>query len=73
MNLPPTLVAVCVALGFGYAAFGTVTVLSDAAWGVRLWPLELAVAGLAGWASFRWFGRLQSGQARSPRPDRGER
>ncbi len=75
MNFPPQAIAlgVLVGLGFGYATFGLITVLSNVIVGQRLWWLEwgfgLVVAALVSVQ----FSRIQSQQANAPRADRGER
>ena len=72
-SLAPYLIAVCVAVGFGYAAFGVVTALTNILVGARLWVLEVGVGVLAAWATLVWMQRLQTRQTSSPRLDRGER
>lgn len=75
MSLTPQAIALglLVGLGFGYAAFGLVVVLSNVIVGQRLWWLEwgfgLVVAALV----TIQFSRLQSRQSSTPRADRGER
>jgi hypothetical protein len=75
MNFPPQAIALglLVGLGFGYAAFGVVTILSNVIVGQRLWWLEwsfgLVVAALVAVL----FSRAQARQVSTPRADRGER
>lgn len=75
MNFAPQAIALglLVGLGFGYAAFGVVVMLSNVGAGQRLWWLEwgfgLVIAALV----IVQFSRAQSRQSSAPRADRGER
>ncbi len=62
-----------VGLGFGYAAFGLVTVITNVIVGQQLWWLEWGFALIAAALVAVWFSRLQSRQLVAPRMDRGER
>ena len=73
LSWPAVVVALCVGVGFYYAAFAVISITSSVLWGSRLWGLEFVVALLAAWAVIVWFGRLETRQRSNPRLDRGER
>ena len=73
LSWPAVIVALCVAVGFYYAAFAVISIASSVVWGSRLWGLEFVVALLAAWAVLAWFGRVETRQGSNPRLDRGER
>ena len=73
LSWPAIIVALCVGVGFYYAAFAVISIASSVLWGSRLWGLEFVVALLAAFAVLVWFGRLESRQSQNPRHDRGER
>ena len=73
LSWPAVVVALCVGVGFYYAAFAIISISSSVLWGSRLWGLEFVVALLAAWAVIAWFGRLETRQRSNPRLDRGER
>jgi hypothetical protein len=73
LSWPAVVVALCVGVGFYYAAFAVISISSSVLWGSRLWGLEFVVALLAAWAVIAWFGRLETRQRSNPRLDRGER
>jgi hypothetical protein len=73
LSWPAVVVALCVGVGFYYAAFAVISISSSVLWGSRLWGLEFVVALLAAWAIIAWFGRLETRQRSNPRLDRGER
>jgi hypothetical protein len=75
VNFTPQAIALglLVGLGFGYAAFGLVTVISNVIVGQQLWWLEWGFALVVAALVTVWFSRLQSRQSSAPRADRGER
>jgi hypothetical protein len=73
LSWPAVILALCVAVGFYYAAFAVISITSGVLWGSRLWGVEFVVALLAAWAVLVWFGRLETRQSSNPRLDRGER
>ena len=73
LSWPAVIVALCVGVGFYYAAFAVISIASSVLWGSRLWGLEFVVALLAAFAVIAWFGRLEVRQRSNPRLDRGER
>ena len=73
LSWPAVIVALCVGVGFYYAAFAVVSISSSVMWGSRLWGVEFVVALLAAWAVLAWFSRLETRQGSNPRLDRGER
>jgi hypothetical protein len=73
LSWPAVIVALCVGVGFYYAAFAVISITSGVLWGSRLWGVEFVVAVLAAWAVLAWFGRLETRERSNPRFDRGER
>jgi hypothetical protein len=73
LSWPAVIVALCVGVGFYYAAFAVISIASNVLWGSRLWGVEFLVALLAAWAVIAWFGRLETRERSNPRLDRGER
>jgi hypothetical protein len=73
LSWPALVVALCVGVGFYYAAFAVISISSGVLWGSRLWGVEFLVALLAAWAVLAWFGRLETRERSNPRLDRGER
>jgi hypothetical protein len=75
MNFTPQAVVLglLVGLGFGYAAFGLVTVITNVIVGQQLWWLEWGFALTVAALVMAWFSKLQSRQSSTPRADRGER
>jgi hypothetical protein len=73
LSWPAVIVALCVGVGFYYAAFAVISITSNVLWGSRLWGVEFVVAVLAAWAVLAWFGRLETRERSNPRLDRGER
>jgi hypothetical protein len=73
LSWPAVVVALCVGVGFYYAAFAVISIASSVLWGSRLWGVEFVVALLAVFAVLAWFGRLETRQRSNPRLDRGER
>jgi hypothetical protein len=73
LSWPAVVVALCVGVGFYYAAFAVISISSSVLWGSRLWGLEFVVALLAAWAVIAWFGRVETRERSNPRLDRGER
>jgi hypothetical protein len=73
LSWPAVIVALCVGVGFYYAAFAVISIVSSVLWGSRLWGVEFVVAVLAVFAVLAWFGRLETRQGSNPRLDRGER
>jgi hypothetical protein len=73
LSWPAVIVALCVAVGFYYAAFAIISITLSVLWGSRLWGLEFVVALLAAWVVITWFGRLETRERSNPRLDRGER
>jgi hypothetical protein len=73
LSWPAVVVALCVGVGFYYAAFAVISISSSVLWGSRLWGLEFVVALLAAFAVLAWFGQVETRQSSNPRLDRGER
>jgi hypothetical protein len=73
LSWPAFIVALCVGVGFYYAAFAIISITSSVLWGSKLWGVEFVVALLAAIAVLAWFGRLETRQSSNPRLDRGER
>ena len=73
LSWPAVVVALCVGVGFYYAAFAVISIASSVLWGSRLWGVEFVVALLAAFAVLAWFGRLETRERSNPRLDRGER
>jgi hypothetical protein len=75
MNIAPQAIVlgVLVGLGFGYAAFGLVTVISNVIVGQQLWWLEWGFALMVAALVTVLFSRIQARQLATPRTDRGER
>ena len=73
LSWPAVIVALCVGVGFYYAAFAVISISSSVVWGSRLWGLEFVVALLAAFAVLAWFGRVETRQGSNPRLDRSER
>ena len=73
LSWPAVIVALCVGVGFYYAAFAVISIASSVLWGSRLWGVEFVVALLAAFAVIVWFGRLETRERSNPRLDRGER
>jgi hypothetical protein len=75
MNVTPQAIVLglLVGLGFGYAAFGLVTVITNVIVGQQLWWLEWGFALIVAALVAVWFSKLQSRQSSTPRADRGER
>jgi hypothetical protein len=73
LSWPAVIVALCVGVGFYYAAFAVISISSSVLWGSRLWGLEFVVALLVAFAVLAGFGRVETRERSNPRLDRGER
>jgi hypothetical protein len=73
LSWPAVIVALCVGVGFYYAAFAVISITSSVLWGSRLWGVEFVMAVITAWAVLAWFGRLETRERSNPRLDRGER